>query len=170
VQFKTPPTKDELQQLGAYGQLKKIFNSINAVNATVSPSLLAALEADPNVKYISPNRKQTSFLDITTATVGATSAWQSGFDGTGLAVAVIDSGISPDPDLTAANGVTSRIVYSESFVAGQSANDAYGHGTHVAGIVGSSGRESTGPNFKRTFRGIAPNVNLVNLRVLDQDG
>src|SRR6476660_1385343 len=68
VQFKTPPTKDELQQLGAYGQLKKIFNSINAVIATVSLSLLAALEADPNVKYISPNRTQTFFFDDTAAT------------------------------------------------------------------------------------------------------
>src|SRR5205823_6181408 len=105
-----------------------------------------------------------------TATVGAPSAWQLGLDGTGVAVAVIDSGISQDPDLTAANGIASRIVYNESFVAGQGSNDAYGHGTHVAGIVGSSGRDSSGPNFRRTFKGVAPNVNLVNLRVLDQNG
>jgi serine protease AprX len=171
VQFKTPPTKDELQQLGPYGQTKKIFNSINAVNVTVSSSLLAALEADPNVKYISPNRAHRSFLDLTTAAVSASVAWQSGFNGTGVGIAIIDSGILPKHDLTGANGVTSRVVYSENFATGQTdASDGYGHGTHVAGIAGSSGRDSSGLGFTRTFKGVAPNVSLINLRVLDQNG
>ena len=87
-----------------------------------------------------------------------------------MGVAVIDSGIFPDHDLTTANGITSRVVYNESFVAGQGSNDAYGHGTHVAGIVGSAGRDSSGIGFKRTFKGVAPNVNLINLRVLDANG
>ena len=52
VQFKTPPTKDELKQFGAYGQVKKTFNSIKAISATVSPSVFAALKADQNVKYV----------------------------------------------------------------------------------------------------------------------
>src|SRR6266576_1879579 len=171
VQFKTPPTKDELQQLGPYGQMKKIFNSINAVNVTVSSSLLAALEADPNVKYVSPNRAHRSFLDLTTAAVSANAAWQSGFDGTGVGIAIIDSGIASKHDLTGPNGVTSRVIYSENFATGQTnASDAYGHGTHVAGIAGSSGRDSSGLGFTRTFKGVAPNVNLINLRVLDQNG
>jgi serine protease AprX len=170
VQFKTPPTKDELKQLGPYGQMKKIFNSINAVNVTISPAMLATLEADPNVRYISPNRSNKGFLDLTTAAVNATVAWQYGWDGTGVGVAVIDSGIALKHDLTGPDGVTSRVVYSQSFVAGQSASDAYGHGTHVAGIVGSSGKDSSGSGFLRTFKGVAPNVNLINLRVLDQNG
>src|SRR6266568_2684621 len=95
VQFKTPPTKDELQQLGSYGQLKKTFNSIKAICATVSPSVFAALKADPNVKYVSPDRKHRSFLDLTTSAVNANIAWQYGWDGTGVGVAVIDSGIAP---------------------------------------------------------------------------
>jgi serine protease AprX len=66
--------------------------------------------------------------------------------------------------------VTPRIVYSESFIGSPDATDGYGHGTHVAGIVGGSGKDSTGIGFTRTFRGVAPNVNLINLRVLDQNG
>src|SRR6266576_816176 len=171
VQFKTPPTKDELQQLGPYGQTKKIFNSINAVNVTVSSSLLAALEADPNVKYVSPNRPHRSFLDLTTAAVSASVAWQSGFDGTGVGIAIIDSGIVPKHDLTGPNGVTSRVIYSENFATGQTdASDGYGHGTHIAGIVGSSGKDSSGLGFTQTFKGVAPNVSLINLRVLDENG
>ncbi len=68
--------------------MKKTFHSINAIYVTVSPSLLAALQADPNVKYVSPNRPHRSFLDLTTAAVSASVAWQSGFDGTGVGIAI----------------------------------------------------------------------------------
>src|SRR5262249_51207662 len=94
VQFYTPPSKNDLKQLGSYGQVKKNFVSINAVQVTVSPSTLAALEANPNIRYISPNRSQQRFLDITTASVGAGFAAQYGWDGTGVGVAIIDSGIA----------------------------------------------------------------------------
>jgi serine protease AprX len=65
----------------------------------------------------------------------------------------------------------SRIVYSESFVPKvSSAADQYGHGTHVAGIVAGNGAASTGSGYAKTFRGIAPNARLINLRVLDANG
>jgi serine protease AprX len=85
-------------------------------------------------------------------------------------VAVIDSGIYMHNDLKTPDGSGSRVVYSESFISGLDASDQYGHGTHVAGIVGSNGNDSTGPGFTHTFRGIAPKVNLINLRVLDANG
>jgi len=116
VQFKTPPTKQELKQLGPYGQMKKIFQGVNAVNLQLSRKLVDQLEKDPNVLYVSPNRTSTGSLDIVDATVFATYAWQYGWDGTGIGVAVIDSGMTPKDDLMAGNGVTSRIVYSESFI------------------------------------------------------
>src|SRR5437016_1161317 len=84
IQFKTAPTKDELKQLGAYGQVKKSFTSINAVSVNVAASVLSTLENDPNISYISPNRAQRNFLDLTTAAVGANLAWQYGWDGTGV--------------------------------------------------------------------------------------
>jgi Subtilisin-like serine proteases len=170
LQFKTLPTADDLKQLGPYGQTKKIFNTIKAVQISVSPSVLTILEAMPNVKYISPNRQNKSFLDLTTSAVNANVAWPLGWDGTGVGVAVIDSGIALKRDLTGPDGITSRVIYSESFVTGQTAEDVYGHGTHVAGIVGSSGKNSGGLLFTRTFKGVAPNVNLINLRVLDANG
>ena len=49
-------------------------------------------------------------------------------------------------------------------------DDTFGHGTHVAGLIGGNGTESTGKNFFHQFLGIAPNVNLINLRVLDGNG
>src|SRR5256886_437031 len=65
----------------------------------------------------------------------------------------------------------SRVVYSQNFVpATTDTSDLYGHGTHVAGIIASEGWFSTGFNFTHTFKGIAPNTNIINLRVLDQNG
>src|SRR5262249_3857345 len=109
-------------------------------------------------------------LDITTATVNANLAWGFGYDGTGVGVAVIDSGIAAHDDLKRPDGLSSRLVYSESFLTALDASDQFGHGTHVAGIVGSSGHDSSGVGFTRTFKGVAPNVNLINLRVLDSNG
>src|SRR5438270_566652 len=71
VQFKNPPTKDQLKQLGAYGQMKKVFDGIKAALVTIPASLLPTLEADPSIVYVSPNRLNQRFLDVTTASVGA---------------------------------------------------------------------------------------------------
>ena len=103
--------------------------------------MVAILRANPLVKYVSFNRPTRDFWTSRRQQWAASYAWQYGWDGTGVGVAVIDSGIAPKHDLTGPNGVKSRIVYSENFVAGQTdASDAYGHGTHVAGIIGSSGK------------------------------
>lgn len=92
-----------------------------------------------------------------------------GVDGTGIAVAVLDSGIDDRDDLKDAAG-KSRIVYRESFVPGKDAKDEYGHGSHVAGIIGGNGKKSTGSQHDYQVRGIAPNVRIVALRVLDMNG
>jgi serine protease AprX len=168
VQYKTAPTKIELKQLGS--QIKQQFVHVNAVSVGLTTAQIQTVSQDPNVSYISPNRVTQGSLDITTATVNANVAWSAGYTGTGVGVAVIDSGIYAHDDLQNATGTGSRIVYSQSFVTGLDASDQYGHGTHVAGIVGSNGKDSTGPNFTRTLKGVAPNVNLINLRVLDANG
>ena len=170
VQYKTAPSKDELKQLGPYGQVKKQFVHVNAVEANLTGAQIQAIVSDSNVLYVSPNRPTTGSLDITTATVNANFAWALGYNGTGVGVAVIDSGVYAHDDLKTASGTGSRVVYSQSFLPGLDASDQYGHGTHVAGIVGSNGHDSTGPGFTRTLKGIAPNVNIINLRVLDANG
>jgi len=170
IQFNQAPTKQELKLLGPYGQVKKQFTSVNAIHMAVPVSQISTIAGYPWVAYVTPNRPTTSSLDIVTKTVNAPMAWATGLDGSGIGVAIIDSGVASKLDLMTSNGAASRIVYSQSFVAGLDASDQYGHGTHVAGIVGSNGASSSGPNFKRDFKGIAPNVNILNLRVLDANG
>ena len=114
------------------------FRHIKAVHLRLSPAEIRALALNPLVTYISPNRAVSGSLDVTTQTVGANAAWQSGWTGAGVGVAVIDSGIFAHDDLMSSSG-QSRIVYSQSFVTGLTGTDLYGHGTHVAGIIGSNG-------------------------------
>jgi len=170
VRFKTPPTAAMLAQLGPSFQLKRSLNFINGAHVSLSQKDILALQNNPNVLYVTPNRPLKGKLDVTTQTINASAAWNVGWDGTGVGVAVIDSGIALKNDLMSANQSTSRIVYSQNFVSGQTAADLYGHGTHVAGIIGSNGHDSTGAGFSRTIKGVAPNVNLISLRVLDQNG
>jgi len=177
VRFQSAPTAEQLNRISARGHVHHVFNHIQAVHATLSLHDVEALESDPSVVYISPDRKVSSLYnnsanlpDMVASTVNATSAWRWGLDGSGIGVAIIDSGVTPKDDLMSANGSASRILYSQSFVPTEDPTDLYGHGTHVSGIVGGNGADSSGNNATQTFRGIAPNVNIIDLKVLDQTG
>jgi serine protease AprX len=61
------------------------------------------------------------------------------------------------------------MVYAEEFTGGDG-KDLYGHGTHVAGVLASTGKESSNPRNTTRFRGVAPDVSLLNLRVLNEHG
>ena len=129
------------------------------------------LSNQSNVVYISSDRPLAPSLSNAAVAVNAPFAWQSNYTGAGVGVALIDSGVSSHPDLYLGILPLSRVVYQQSFVPGNSsASDQYGHGTHVAGLIAGDGLSSTGPFFSKTFKGIAPGANIVNLRVLDQNG
>src|SRR5205085_9523233 len=113
---------------------------------------------------ISPDRPLTSFLEYATPAVGAQTARSYGWTGTGVGIAIIDSGISPSNDLLDAKG-KSRVVYSEGFGTSGQTVDAYGHGTPVASAAAGTGKDSGG-----RYVGVATNANLINLRVLSNSG
>jgi serine protease AprX len=150
------------------GVVNHVFSLINAVAGTMPAGDVTALSNQPNVSYISLDRPLLATLDYSAAAVGAPAALSSGWDGTGIGIAVIDSGIDSHPDLLSAQG-QSRVVYRQSFIGGVQYDD-FGHGTHVAGIVAGSGATSNVPGSSHVLRGIAPNANLLDLRVLDQNG
>src|SRR5207245_6517521 len=130
---------------------------------SVPENRLEHLSKNPNVLYISQDRPLTSLLNNTALAVNANIAWSQGWDGTGIGVAVIDSGVSNDKDFQVSGKSTSRISYSQAFYGGSQTYDEYGHGTHVAGIVAGSGANSTGHPHIQTIQGITPHAKLTKL-------
>ncbi len=151
----------------AGGSVGRLLPIIGGVAATVPNASLTALAANSLVAHLSMDRMLAGAMERTGPTVGATVVRQQlGYDGSGVGVAVVDSGITAwHDDLTDANG-SQRVVRFVDFVNGRpSPYDDYGHGTHVAGIVGGNGFDSGGARS-----GIAPGVQLTVLKVLDQNG
>ena len=141
VQYRNPPTEAHHRRvLQAGGSLKHRLDFIRSAHYSVSPSLLHSLADDADVAYITPDRPVHGTLNITSATVYSTAANASGWTGKGIGVAVIDSGIADVADFQ--YGRADRLVYQQSFVKNPSPADQYGHGTHVAGILGAVGNRN----------------------------
>ncbi|MCY1140643.1 S8 family peptidase [Actinoplanes sp. Pm04-4] len=100
-------------------------------------------------------------LDTNLTQISAPEAWESGFTGRGVRVAVLDTGADfTHPDLAG------RVAEKADFITdGGDATDHNGHGTHVATTVAGSGAASGG-----TRRGVAPDAELLVGKVLDDFG
>jgi serine protease AprX len=173
VQYHETPTAAHyatMQNRG--GRLNAKLHMINSAAFTIPVSALTALESDPEILSVTIDHPMNVMDDLTNSATGVASAWNAGYTGSGVGVAVIDSGINDShPDLWNANHTASRVVYHQDFTGTATTNsagakyDLYGHGTHVAGIIGGNGSLSGGQ-----YEGVAPGVNLVDLRALDLNG
>jgi serine protease AprX len=149
---------------GAGGTAGRALSLIAATAATLPNSAIAALAANPLVAHVSVDRAVGGSMERTGTTVGATFARQHyGVDGSGVGIAIIDSGVTAWHDDIS---LTSRVTAFVDFVNhASSAYDDYGHGTHVAGIIAGSGYDSSGARS-----GIAPGASLIALKALNASG
>src|SRR4051812_34220323 len=85
--------------------------------------------------------------------VGADKAWKAGWTGSGIGVAVIDTGINATGDLAG------KVLHSEDFSGDNDNVDHFGHGTFIGGLIAGSGAASVG-----AVKGVAPNANLISLK------
>ena len=81
------------------------------------------------------------------------------YDGTGVTVALLDTGVTRVPDLEEATRL--RL----DFTPGQDGIDRFGHGSHMAGIIAGDGAASVGK-----WAGVAPGAKLVSVKVAGPDG
>ena len=100
--------------------------------------------------------------------IGADDYWSAGFDGSGVDVALIDSGILPVEALDDPGKVINGPDLSFESQAGNLRYlDTYGHGTHLAGIIAGN---RPGFDDDPGFKGVAPGAGLVNVKVADARG
>jgi serine protease AprX len=181
VQFSATPTSDDEQRVARHhGKHNGDLNLVHAMMVSLPANEADRLSDEPNVKFISPDRRIHAHLTNTAPAINAPYAWSLGLDGAGIGVAVIDSGIVERKSLSSVNksdlhkfgsGGDSRIVFRKSWVKDSfGSDDPFGHGTHVAGIIAGNGFNSAGQGNFQTLRGIAPNAQLLDLRVLDSNG
>ena len=97
--------------------------------------------------------------------IGATTLYNRGITGSGIGVALIDSGVAPVQGLNGPGRVINGPDLSFESQSGQSQYlDTYGHGTHMAGIIAGD----DGPGG--VFEGVAPGAHVVSLKVASHDG
>ena len=149
---------------------------VNSAAGFANAAGISALSLVPTVAFIHHDRtvgpRQSAapppptppdqFSAIYQRVVKAPQVWQQGITGNGVTVAVLDSGVAADPDLTVP---ANRVLASVNFADQATTTDPGGHGTHVAGIIGGNGTRSDGQ-----FVGVAPQVNIVDVRVLSTRG
>ncbi|MFI7699298.1 S8 family serine peptidase [Nonomuraea sp. NPDC049480] len=102
------------------------------------------------------DRKTEASLDRSVPLIGAPTAWERGYDGKGVKVAVLDTGID-----VAHGDFAGRIQATENFSDAPGIADRLGHGTHVASTIAGAGEK---------YRGVAPAASLLVGKVLGDNG
>jgi serine protease AprX len=179
--------------LQAHGDVVKAEHpALNALTVLVHGEDFGALAADPSVLAVSIDAEVTSFGYGSTSSKGShrhtrqrlnrtrsryedapsfpkrdllrESVGVAGLshNGAGVNIAVVDSGIDPNRDL--ADNIAGFWDFTRGGVAA-APGDQYGHGTHIAGLIASSGLDSN-----KEFAGVAPGVRLYGFKVLDENG
>ncbi len=158
------------------GQVTSHLEIINGVGAVLDPDAAARLKTEPGITAVTYNGKvkladhqegrtpASDYPDV----VGADLAWQQGENGSGVTVAVLDTGLALHPGLVLSvdGQVKGRMVAWKDFVdKAKLPFDPNGHGTHVAGIIANS---QVGADDE--WVGVAPGVGLVGVRVLNEEG
>ncbi|MCP4428884.1 MAG: S8 family serine peptidase, partial [Chloroflexi bacterium] len=142
---------------------------INAVAAEMTLETAVDLSFNANVSWVSldgavesagkpPKDDGPTTVNTYLDTLGVRDAWALGYDGQGIGIALIDSGIE-HADLN------DHVVVEVPFNIHSNIEDYSGHGTHVAGVIAGSGDGSRGD-----YAGVAPGASLIALSVGDYNG
>ncbi|MBB0229441.1 S8 family serine peptidase [Streptomyces calidiresistens] len=117
-------------------------------------------ELAPGVRAVTLDGVRQTLLDQSTGQIGVPAVRELGLDGEGVTIAVLDTGVdATHPDLA------DRVVKQVNFTDAPDVGDLFGHGTHVASIAAGTGAKSEG-----RFTGVAPGADVLDVKVLDDDG
>lgn len=135
---------------------------VNAVSMKATPEAIREIAVQPNVEKVMIDEPvqlllETRGLDWGVERIGANKVWQY-YDGTGVTVAVIDTGVNEHADLKG------RVVDGKNYITpGTAPRDDHAHGTHCAGTVAGNGTMGT-------QTGVAPKATIMAIKVLSSSG
>ena len=165
----------------AGGHAGESIRLINAFSARLDAGDAQRLASQPGVFAVSLNgttKPQSTGLkpsELATSfnqSVRSSKVWNHA-TGKGIGVAVIDTGVAGGlADFRNADGSASRVVASAvTNPDATTAEDKYGHGTHVAGLIaGDSSRRAAGDPLRGRYAGAAPEAHLVSIKASDDHG
>ncbi len=166
----------------AGGVVERQLPIINGFSTTLRAAQAERLSENPAVHAVSLNAAVESegIVDPTklatayNQSIRSDRAWLAGYTGKGVGVAVIDTGIQGNlPDFRVSQSdATSRVIATAvTNPAATTANDTFGHGTHVAGLIAGNGTNlpASDPNYGK-YAGSAPDANLIGIKASDDLG
>jgi serine protease AprX len=166
----TLPPSDAAERLirGLGGTVTHELPILGGFSATISGSALPDVAQSDSVGLVWGDGKVSMSSTPTTVynTQAPNTVWRQtirldklDYDGTGVTVALLDTGVSATADLG------SRLLARVDMTPDHDGWDHYGHGTHLAGIIAGNGATSYGQ-----WKGAAPGANIVSVKVAGADG
>jgi serine protease AprX len=149
------------RRVGALAGARR-FGIVPAFSATVTNRQARALAREEGVAHVEADSRVRASNGTSADAFGVTAARiaVAGLDGSGVKVAVIDTGVAG-----AHADLTGKVTAFHDYVGGQSAAyDDHGHGTHVAATIVGSGAGNP------AYAGVAPGASLLAAKVLDANG
>jgi serine protease AprX len=159
--------RSRVQRLGGQ-ERRSLKASSRWLSLRLPANRVAALADDYSVDVVTTDEPVTNAMSIAreASNEPVAPAPESALKGAGVTIAVVDSGVALHPDIQTLTAVVDVVGQSTPVVAPpETSVDPYGHGTHVAGIMVGNGSQSGG-----SMAGIAPQANLISVRVLGSQG
>jgi len=147
------PVSDIIEENG--GDVEGKFKIGDSIIANVPITQIDELAANEDVEGLWDDREYNMLLDTSIPQINVPSAWNLGYDGAGIKIAVLDTGIDDSNEM-----LSGKIIAAEVFTGEDHTIDKEGHGTHIAGVIAGNGQ----------YRGVAPEALLMNAKVLTDSG
>jgi serine protease AprX len=159
------------------GRVTRDLPLVDGFAAVLPAGALARLGSSAGVRAVTPDRPVSvqssvsgdSRPSVFPAAVRADAAWDRGFTGRSVTVALIDTGVADVPDLAGrivpVTDATGRVRRCVNLSGEAGCHDTYGHGTFMAGLIAGTGASSDGAH-----RGIAPGARVVSIKIAGRDG